>query len=75
MLMGANNHGVSTAPRTAGARTTPMCILFAADWRMIGDAAKNLIAMNVKNTVVDAKCLIGRSLLRLCQGGHDALVV
>ena len=52
-----------------------MCILFAADWRMIGDAAKNLIAMNVKNTVFDAKCLIGRSLLRLCQGGHDALVV
>ena len=27
---------------------------------MIGDAAKNQIAMNVKNTVFDAKRLIGR---------------
>ena len=35
-------------------------VAFTADERMIGDAAKNQIAVNVKNTVFDAKRLIGR---------------
>ena len=43
-----------------GNRTIPSYVAFTADERMIGDAAKNQIAMNVKNTVFDAKRLIGR---------------
>jgi heat shock protein 1/8 len=39
-----------------GNRTTP----FTDDERLIGDAAKNQTAMNPKNTVFDAKRLIGR---------------
>ncbi|ELP83979.1 heat shock protein, putative [Entamoeba invadens IP1] len=36
------------------------CVAFTDSERLIGDAAKNQIAMNVKNTVFDAKRLIGR---------------
>ncbi|CAM0877176.1 unnamed protein product [Alopecurus aequalis] len=44
-----------------GNRTTPSYVAFTADSkRLVGDAAKNQVAMNPTNTVFDTKRLIGR---------------
>ena len=43
-----------------GNRTTPSYVAFTDTERLIGDAAKNQVAMNPKGTVFDAKRLIGR---------------
>ena len=43
-----------------GNRTTPSFVAFTDTERLIGDSAKNQVAMNPVNTVFDAKRLIGR---------------
>jgi heat shock 70kDa protein 1/2/6/8 len=43
-----------------GNRTMSSCVAFGETTRLIGDAAKSQAAMNPKNTVFDAKRLIGR---------------
>merc|ERR1712127_986606 len=43
-----------------GNRTTPSYVAFTETERLIGDSAKNQVAMNPHNTVFDAKRLIGR---------------
>lgn len=43
-----------------GNRTTPSFVAFTDTERLIGDSAKNQVAMNPTNTVFDAKRLIGR---------------
>ena len=43
-----------------GNRTTPSVVSFTKKYRVIGDAAKNQAVRNYKNTVYDAKRLIGR---------------
>ena len=43
-----------------GNRSTPSYVAFLAEGRLIGDAAKKQAAMNPRNTIFDAKRLIGR---------------
>ncbi|EDS88730.1 heat shock protein70, hsp70A2, putative, partial [Entamoeba histolytica HM-1:IMSS] len=54
------NDRVEIIANDQGNRTTPSYVAFTDTERLIGDAAKNQIGMNVKNTVFDAKRMIGR---------------
>jgi heat shock protein 1/8 len=54
------NERVEIIPNDQGNRTTPSYVAFTESERLIGDAAKNQVAMNPTNTVFDAKRLIGR---------------
>ncbi|KAL0345904.1 UNVERIFIED_CONTAM: Heat shock protein [Sesamum radiatum] len=54
------NDRVEIVPNDQGNRTTPSYVAFTDTERLIGDAAKNQVAMNPHNTVFDAKRLIGR---------------
>ncbi|XP_073993496.1 heat shock protein 68-like [Rhodnius prolixus] len=59
--VGVWQHGkVEIIANDQGNRVTPSYVAFTDTERLIGDAAKNQVAMNPQNSVFDAKRLIGR---------------
>lgn len=54
------NDRVEIIANDQGNRTTPSYVAFTDTERLVGDAAKNQASINPKNTVFDAKRLIGR---------------
>lgn len=59
--VGIFQHGkVEIIANDQGNRTTPSYVAFTDSERLVGDSAKNQVAMNPQNTVFDAKRLIGR---------------
>ncbi|KAJ8711509.1 hypothetical protein PYW07_008751 [Mythimna separata] len=59
--VGVWQHGnVDIIANDQGNRTTPSYVAFTDTERLIGDGAKNQVALNPTNTIFDAKRLIGR---------------
>jgi L1 cell adhesion molecule like protein len=59
------NDRAEVIPNDQGLRTTPSYVAFTNTERLIGDAAKNQVAINPENTVFDAKRMIGRKYSEL----------
>ena len=55
------NDRVEIIASDTGSRTVPSWVSFTAEERLVGEAAKSVAANNTKNTVFDAKRLIGRA--------------
>jgi heat shock 70kDa protein 1/2/6/8 len=51
---------IEVIPNDMGNRITPSIVAFTETERLVGDAARNQMTSNVKNTIYDAKRLIGR---------------
>ena len=58
------NNNVEIIANDQGNRTTPSYVAFTDTERLIGDPAKNQVAINPTNTIFDAKRLVIYLLLR-----------
>ncbi|XP_063413082.1 heat shock protein 70 A1-like [Mytilus trossulus] len=64
--VGVFQHGkVDIIANDQGNRTTPSYVAFTNTERLVGNAAKNKIAVNASNTIFDVKRLIGRKFSNL----------
>ena len=54
------NDRVEIIANDQGNRVTPSYVAFTDTERLLGDAARNQVAMNPENTLFDAKRFIGR---------------
>jgi heat shock protein 1/8 len=54
------NDQVEIIPNSQGNRTTPSYVAFTDTERLVGDAAKNQVAVNSQHTIYDIKRLIGQ---------------
>ena len=55
------NDRVEIIASDTGSRTVPSWVAFTDDERLVGEAAKSVAASNTKNTIFDAKRIIGRT--------------
>lgn len=56
-----NSETIEILANDQGNRTTPAYVAFTETEKLIGDAAKNQIAMNPENTIYDIKKFLGKS--------------
>merc|ERR1711892_1027287 len=54
------SQSVDIIPNDQGNRITPSYVAFSDEGRLVGDAAKNQLSSNARNTVFDIKRVIGR---------------